>query len=148
MKYKQISSHYISPMNFNRNTTGWYRLRIDGYPTKYELNRNGDLRNILTGKMIPSHGGNGNTYIKYSITIPELKENRTFSIPKHRLLAACFIPIPKHFRERGYDQTTLVVNHIDGVKSHSTLDNLEWVTTRGNAIHAQQTGILETYSGE
>lgn len=57
MNYKKISTHYISPMNFTRNKTGWYRLRIDGYPTKYELNRNGELRNIVSGKIVPSHGG-------------------------------------------------------------------------------------------
>lgn len=55
----------------------------------------------------------------------------------HRLLALTFIPIPEGLK--GLDN--LHVNHIDGVRIHSVLGNLEWTTPSGNSIHAYQTGL-------
>lgn len=41
----------------------------------------------------------------------------------HRLVALTFIPNPQHFPE---------VNHIDGVRDHNVVGNLEWVTHKEN----------------
>lgn len=57
---------------------------------------------------------------------------RTFTI--HRLVAEAFIPAPGPVEE-------LEVNHINGVKSDSRIENLEWVTPSGNHFHAVRTGL-------
>ena len=50
----------------------------------------------------------------------------------HRLVAKAFIPNPQNLRE---------VNHKDGNKLNNSLDNLEWVTTRENQLHARDMGL-------
>lgn len=57
----------------------------------------------------------------------------------HRLLALTFIPNPENKEE---------VNHKDGNKLNNSLDNLEWVTKKENARHAQRTGLTPIPSGE
>lgn len=50
----------------------------------------------------------------------------------HRIVAMCFIPNPNGYLE---------INHIDGVKTHNSVDNLEWCTRSENNRHAFQTGL-------
>ena len=54
----------------------------------------------------------------------------------HRLLLMTYNPIPDSFR--------LQVNHIDGIKTHNTVSNLEWVTIAQNTHHAQEHGLNTT----
>jgi len=50
----------------------------------------------------------------------------------HRIVAKCFIPNPSGCLE---------INHIDGVKTHNSADNLEWCTRSENNRHMFQTGL-------
>ena len=49
----------------------------------------------------------------------------------HRVVGKCFIQ----------GDTTLQINHKNGLKYDCSIDNLEWVTARDNIIHAVETGL-------
>lgn len=57
----------------------------------------------------------------------------------HRAVALCFIPNPNNLRE---------VNHKDGDKSNNEVSNLEWVSRRGNTLHAYRLGLMQDQRGD
>lgn len=50
----------------------------------------------------------------------------------HRLVLSTFIPNINNLRE---------VNHINGIKSDNRLDNLEWISSSENSLHALKNGL-------
>ncbi len=57
--------------------------------------------------------------------------HRKHYINVHRLIAKMFVPNPMNLPE---------VNHIDGDKLNNSANNLEWVSTRQNQLHAVRMG--------
>ena len=53
----------------------------------------------------------------------------------HRLITSTFI-----------GESNLHVNHIDGVKTHNNINNLEYVTLQDNVAHAVKTGLIKNNS--
>ena len=66
------------------------------------------------------------------------------SVAIHRLVAQHFVPKPKDLVDKGLNEESLEVNHIDGNKLNNRWDNLEWTTRKGNMAHASSTGLMHT----
>lgn len=66
----------------------------------------------------------------YRLSLSKNGECKNFTL--HRLIAKAFIPNPHNKPE---------INHINGIKTDNRIDNLEWVTTKENVIHAETIGL-------
>jgi hypothetical protein len=65
---------------------------------------------------------------------------QAFGIQLHRLLASLFVKVDS-FRIENERTDIVEVNHIDGIKTHNTIDNLEWCTKIVNLLHAVNIGL-------
>lgn len=103
-------------------------LIVDNKPTKYIISNYGTVINIKTKKTLKWH--DDGKY--YNIRICIKGKMRAFKV--HRLVALHFIPNddPDNKKE---------VNHINGNKANCDVNNLEWLTTSENAIHAVVNGL-------
>lgn len=103
----------------------WRPVPIAEYADRYLISRNGEVWSIVRKIMMKTCTRSGYPAISlYNGT------KQTFSI--HTLIAGAFLD---------RDNSNLVVNHKDGVKTESVIDNLEWVTRQRNAQHALETGL-------
>lgn len=110
------------------NKNEWVILR--DYPN-YAIKYDGSVKNITSGRVLkPSIGKRG--YVVFNLMH---KDGRRRLVTLHRLIAMTFIPNPLNLPE---------VNHIDGDKTNYNINNLEWVTTRDNNIHARKTGLRKS----
>ena len=83
---------------------------------------------------------NGYYQIKLTISTNDENKNSNRTYPLHRLLMSVFKPVE--------NMEELVINHIDGVKTNNSLDNLEWVTYSENTQHAIRTGLWVPKKGD
>lgn len=108
---------------------------IKGYEGQYSIDEGGNVHNLKTNTIL-KHILKKNGYLVITL----YSENpRYYQVGIHRLLAIAFIPNPHDKKE---------VNHKDGNKQNNNLDNLEWVTSRENNIHALKTGLRRINHGE
>lgn len=101
-------------------------IYIDGKETKYTISTLGRVYNTKTRKFIKWHYDG--KYFSARLCI----NGKVKPFKVHRLVALAFINKPNSCNE---------VNHIDGDKSHNSVDNLEWVTSSDNCIHAVLNGL-------
>ena len=112
---------------------------IEGYEGLYQVSTCGNVKSLPkvrrngTGTYIqkerllkPSNTSTG--YKKVELC----KDGKRKGFKVHRLVAIAFIPNPDNKPE---------VNHIDGNKINNNIDNLEWVTSSENSVHAYETGL-------
>ena len=91
----------------------------------YYISTDGRVLSLRTNKILrPYH---------YKYSNYQLMKNSDICLKSaHRLVAENFIPNPENKRE---------VNHIDGNTKNNSIDNLEWVTSQENQIHAVKNGL-------
>lgn len=123
---------------------------IPGYEGYYQVSNRGRVRSIDRTTMAISSWDNKMIYRHYrgsikKITLKSLgymqvtlaKEGLHKRELVHRIVALAFIDNPLNKPE---------INHIDGNKSNNEVDNLEWVTSSENQIHANN--VLGCQAGE
>lgn len=95
--------------------------------TRYCVSKDGKVFNVKTKKEISQHV-DGKSYVWLGLT-PDLGP-RTL-VGRHRLICLGWKPYPANVDK-------LYVNHIDEIPGHDDLENLEWITPRGNVVHSKR----------
>lgn len=120
---------------------------ITGYEGYYEVSTTGRIRSLdrvvidrrdqkrlLRGhEMKLTHNADG--YMVVNLR----KFGKSEVVGVHILVATAFLPNPHNLP---------MVNHIDGVKEHNNIENLEWATYSYNNIHALQHKLRKPRSSE
>lgn len=100
---------------------------IVGYEGLYTIDIFGNVTRTKDGKEM-SQQKNEFGYMNVSLS----KDGKQKQYKVHRLIAQAFIPNP---------QCKEQVNHIDGIKNHNVVWNLEWNTSKENINHSVKTGL-------
>ena len=122
---------------------------INGYDGMYEISSFGRVRSIPRdvrysagytkrnfGRILKQSERTKDSDSNYYI-VSLSKNNKVKNFFVHRLVA-------EHFLEKKLGCE--YVNHIDGNKHNNRAENLEWVTAKGNKLHAIYTGLdIPTY---
>lgn len=95
---------------------------------RYELYRNGDVFSIKPSGRYKLKENINNGYKSYAFSI----NGKMKRMLLHRLIAINFIPNPLN---------KPCVNHINGVKTDNSIENLEWCTYSENEYHAYKNGL-------
>lgn len=102
---------------------------INGWEDLYEVNESGDVRNMITGKLI---SGDSNSCGYKRVTLYNKNhipgKQRFF---RHRLVAEHFLDNPYNLPE---------VNHKDHDKNNNNVSNLEWCTRKENELDSRAFG--------
>lgn len=123
---------------------------IPGYEGKYQVNffsvvksvgrvyYVGNRKCIKKEKLLKPTHSSGYLRVKlYSPTHPKGREHGV-----HRLSA--LVRLPKFDFKSGKDLSyKTLINHIDGVKHHNFIGNLEWCTNSENVQHAYDIGLVD-----
>ena len=95
----------------------------------YEINEDGILRNVKSKKIVQGYCEK-NGYIRVRIENKCL--GKVIRTTIHRLVAEAFIPNPNNKPE---------INHIDSIRHHNNVSNIDWVTHSENMKHSFYKGI-------
>lgn len=102
----------------------------------YSISSTGIVTNERTGKLLkPILRKNG--YLQVNLSI----KGKRKSIMIHQLVAESFLDKPEDYG------INTVINHIDGNKTNNCIDNLEYISQKGNVEHAIVNGLMD-FKGE
>ena len=96
--------------------------KLVGYEKYYLISPLGEVKRIESKRNI-AKSVKTNGYVMLSLCV----KRKTTTHTLHTLLARTFVSNPHN---------KPMVNHIDGNRLNNTIENLEWVTSRENTIHA------------
>lgn len=100
---------------------------IKGYEGRYAATQDGQIYSYyLRGFLSPKTDKDG--YLMVCLQKDGIKEYKQV----HRLIAEAYIDNPKKLP---------TVNHVDGVKSNNSVNNLEWSSFSDNLKHAYKLGL-------
>lgn len=105
---------------------------IKGFESLYYVTDSGEILNAYKQE-VKQYARNG-----YRDVILQ-KDGRHYRFSVHRLVADAFCCKPEGCE---------IVNHINGCKHDNRASNLEWTTSKGNSVHASQTGIFAAANRE
>lgn len=106
------------------------RVRTAPY-TVTRMSRHGTLADYrFPAREVKPHLNRSTGYLRCAIQ----RNKQRAPVSHHRLIALTFVA--------GY-APGLVVNHINGVKTDNRPENLEWVPTRENNVHARRIGLRD-----
>ena len=93
-------------------------MSVPGYVGLYEVSDKGNVKSLRSGKLL-KQSSNRDGYKMVSLT----KDGKSRGFSVHRLVALTFIPNPDGLPE---------VNHKDESHDNNVLENLEWISKKGN----------------
>ena len=118
-----------------REDETWKRIGSDVLDTKgtYECSTYGRVRCVKGGdkRIIDGADQQPRGDVRFSFT---LKNGQRREILNNVLTAKVFIPNPDNLP---------LVNHMDGNPSNCHVSNLEWITHKGNSVHAYANGLCK-----
>ena len=139
--YLHIKHKDGNMLNDNVDNLKWVRfcttdnaVELKGYRGKYIITDTGKVFNNYTGVEMKQRIINGYPHVALRVFDGTVSTQKLYKV--HRLVAEYFIDNPLNKE---------VVNHKDGNKCNSNVDNLEWVSYRENNIHAIKTGLKKTF---
>jgi len=121
---------------------------VKGFEGFYEVSETGIVRTLERYSNRKSKLGNPSPLVIKSkiklanlsktgyLTIALVKKNKTYTTYLHRIIAEAFV--------EGKKDEKYVVNHINGIKTDNRIENLEWVTSSQNNIHALDKKLRRT----
>jgi hypothetical protein len=100
---------------------------INDYENQYEISNFGNVKSLFKNIVLkPSMRGGYK-----AVGLYKYGKGRTF--PIHRLVALNFLENPNCYK---------IVNHKNGNRLDNNLENLEWTDSKGNSLHAAETGLI------
>ena len=104
------------------------RRDVVGFEGLYAVDTDGNVWSFWFGKeRILKSAKDGKGHLKVILC----KDGKHKTVAVHRLVAIAFILNPENKPE---------INHKNGIKTDNRIENLEWVTSSENKIHAFATG--------
>lgn len=100
--------------------------------TRYAVNEKGDVLSTFSGKQVSSRSIGPYGYPMTSC----------YDADKGRYRQVCtHILVARAWCKNDHPEIKIVVNHKDGIKTNIHRKNLEWVTQKGNSVHARDNGF-------